>query len=295
MNFTKKAFSLCLMVGIMISVPNLMFSQTLGSITGKYTDSSGNTLGYSSVTLYDANKRMVTTAVTQADGVFTFSGLQSGTYYLQFSKSGAPDVWYGGGNGQTVTVSNSNVTVNFQYPQGLNIAGKYTDSNGSALGYNSVTLYDANRRMITTTVTKTDGTFTFSGLQSGTYYLQFSKSGAPDVWHGGGNGQAVSVGNSNVTVNFQYPASAGITGKYTDSNGSALGYNSVTLFDANKKMVTTTVTKTDGIFTFSGLQSGTFYLQFSKSGAPDVWYGGGNGQALTIGNSNVTANFQYPK
>ena len=159
----------------------------------------------SMVALYDSNRRMVTSTITGTDGSFTFSGLQPGTYFLQFSKSGAPDVWHGGGNGQSITVGNSNATVNFQYPQGLNITGRYTDSDGSNMRMSMVALYDSNRRMVTSTMTGTDGRFTFSGLQSGTYFLQFSKSGAPDVWHGGGNGQAVTVGNSNVTVNFRYP------------------------------------------------------------------------------------------
>ncbi|MCL2442750.1 MAG: carboxypeptidase regulatory-like domain-containing protein [Treponema sp.] len=182
-----------------------VFAQQLASITGRYTDSDGSNMRMAMVAIYDSNRRMVTSTMTGTDGRFTFSGLQAGNYFLQFSKSGAPDVWHGGGNGQAVTVGNANVTVNFQYPQGLNITGIYTDTNGSAMRMAMVALYDSNRRMVTSTMTGTDGRFTFSGLQAGNYFLQFSKSGAPDVWHGGGNGQAVTIGSANVTVNFQYP------------------------------------------------------------------------------------------
>ena len=83
------------------------------------------------------------------------------------------------------------------------ITGRYTDSNGSAMGTAMIALYDSNRRMITSTFSSSNGNFTFSGIQPGTYFLQFSKNGAPDVWHGGGNGQPITVGNSNVTINFQ--------------------------------------------------------------------------------------------
>ena len=182
-----------------------LFAQQLGGITGRYTDSDSSNMRMAMVTLLDSNRRVVTTAMTGTDGTFTFSGLQAGNYFLRFSKSGAPDVFYGGGDGQSVTVGNANVTINFQYPQGLNITGRYTDSDGSNMRMAMVTLLDSNRRVVTTAMTGTDGTFTFSGLQTGNYFLRFSKSGAPDVMHGGGNGQAIIVGNANVTVNFQYP------------------------------------------------------------------------------------------
>ncbi|MDR2731847.1 MAG: Mrp/NBP35 family ATP-binding protein, partial [Fibromonadaceae bacterium] len=42
-------------------------------------------------------------------------------------------------------VGKSTVTANFQDPQGQNITGKYTDSNGSALRTSSIILYNAQK------------------------------------------------------------------------------------------------------------------------------------------------------
>ena len=197
-------FKLLMIIVFLLNV-TIIFSQQLGGIIGRYTDSDGSNLTFESIVLMDSNRRMVTSTSSGSNGTFTFSGIQPGTYYLRFSKSGAPDVWHGGSNGTAITIGNSNVTVNFQYPQGLNITGRYTDSDSSNLTFESIVLMDSNRRMVTSTSSGSNGTFTFSGLQPGTYYLRFSKSGAPDVWYGGGSGTAITIGNSNITANFQYP------------------------------------------------------------------------------------------
>ena len=93
-----------------------VLAEAPSALSGTYLDSDGSPLSISAVSLFDSTGERLLTAVTNMKGVFEFSGLKAGDYLLKFTKSGAPDVWYGGDDKTPVTVGSGDVRVKFRYP-----------------------------------------------------------------------------------------------------------------------------------------------------------------------------------
>ncbi len=167
------------------------------------------------------------------------------------------------------------------------IEGRFADQDGSLLGYAQVHLYDSRLAPVRSMKTAVDGTFRFSGLQAGVYYLQFSMAGAPAVWYGGSSRTPITVTDSSVTVLFSYPQGPGISGIYLDRQELPLPNAQVYLYDSVQKQIDTVLSAGNGFFRFSGLQPGVYYLKCSRAGEPAVWYGGVNKEPVVVGNSSV--------
>ena len=199
-------FGLALLLLSGLPVVNVL-AEAPSALSGTYLDSDGSPLSISAVSLFDSTGERLLTSVTNMKGAFEFSGIKVGDYLLKFTKSGAPDVWYGGDDKSPVTVGKAGATVKFTYPKGLSLAGTYLDSDGSPLSISAVSLFDSTGERLLTAVTNMKGVFEFSGLKAGDYLLKFTKSGAPDVWYGGDDKTPVTVGKASSKVKFAYPKS----------------------------------------------------------------------------------------
>lgn len=184
------------------SVPVLALDgkKDTAGIEGTFTDHDGTLLGYVRVDLYDSRLTLVRSMKTAADGSFRFSGLQPGAYRLQFSMPGAPPAWYGGASRTPITVTDSMVSVDFSYPQGPGISGIYLDRKDQPLPFTQVFLYDSGQKQIDTVVSAGNGSFRFSGLRPGVYYLACMRDGEQTVWYGGASMEPIVVGSSGVSV-----------------------------------------------------------------------------------------------
>jgi len=146
---------------------------------------------------------VVTTAVTDADGAFSFLALPPGDYAMQFDVGGTflvPTVFQQGPNPAldsdvrrvgavlttdfvTLTGVESNLTIDagFYRPNGELGDFVWNDLNGNGIqdlgepGISGVTvsLLDAFDSLINTTTTAGNGSFSFPGLLTGQYALQF--------------------------------------------------------------------------------------------------------------------------
>ncbi|MCL2793632.1 MAG: carboxypeptidase-like regulatory domain-containing protein [Spirochaetaceae bacterium] len=106
------------------------YSQSFLAITGICTNYDGKVIpsGHFNVRLYNSQKVQIErTNVLSSDGEFSFFPLQPETYYLKFSKLGAPDVWYR--DGEPIILKDTDIHINFRYLQGYSITEKFTDSN----------------------------------------------------------------------------------------------------------------------------------------------------------------------
>jgi len=175
-------------------------AETTPGIEGSYSDPDNNPLGYARVSLYDASLAKVRSMITAADGFFRFAGLPSGSYYLEFSMPGAPSVWYGGADRSAIIVGDSSVIIAFSYPESSGIMGKYLGQDGEPLGVTQVSLYDSRKKRIELMLSAADGSFRFSGLRAGVYYLEFSRSEGQSSWYGGATMSAIIVGSTTVSV-----------------------------------------------------------------------------------------------
>ncbi len=271
----------------------------LSSISGtKFNDANGNGLldsgeaGVAGVTINLFNGDPTTTApiataVTDASGAFSFSDLPSATYaltetlpsgYRQTIPGGDGTLFITVAPGQTVT----NAVFGNQLASGAITGTKFDDANGNGVrdageeGLAGVTILAAAPvGGPLSTMTDASGNFSFTGLSAGTYELS---EVVPDGFHQtfpGAPGTVVVTlaGGQTATVLFgnQANAAAGtVTGlKFNDANGNGLrddgepGVAAVTinlLASAGGSLVASTTTASDGTFTFSGVNPGSYQV-----------------------------------
>src|SRR5208337_1256914 len=296
------------------------------SISGtKYTDLTGNGfssddtgLGGVTIDLYQgssASGSPFEAAVTAGNGTYGFSNLAPGTYFVQES---VPTGWTqtGGNSGYLVVVGagvgsgGTYANANFDDFQNASISGtKYTDMTGNGFssddtpqGGVTIDLYQGSSvsgSPFETAVTAGNGTYSFSGLTLGTYFVQET---VPSGWTqtGGNAGYLVVVGpgglgsgGTSTGDNFDNFQNASISGtKYTDLTGNGFssddtpqGGVTIDLYQGSSASGTpfeTAVTAGNGTYSFSGLTLGTYFVQES---VPSGWTqtGGNAGYLVVVG------------
>ena len=268
----------------------------------------GGDIAQSGVTvkLVDASGAVVATTTTDADGNYSFTGLNDGTYTVQVDKTGplasTEQTEDPSGNGDsrsqaiTFTRSDPDVTnVNFGYAEDYTVSGTvYYDKdrsetlNNGEPGFGGVTvnLLDEAGATVATTTTKADGTYSFAKLPAGKYTVKVEPSdllkkleqtedpdGTKD--HTSGVVQVNHDSPSVQNVNFGYATNYTIKGTiYRDADrsetledGEKL-YQGVTvdLLDASGNVVATTTTDAHGAYAFTNLEEGTYKVRVRKEG-----------------------------
>ena len=268
----------------------------------------GGDIAQSGVTvkLVDASGAVVATTTTDADGNYSFTGLNDGTYTVQVDKTGplasTEQTEDPSGNGDsrsqaiTFTRSDPDVTnVNFGYAEDYTVSGTvYYDKdrsetlNNGEPGFNGVTvkLLGEDGSVVATTTTQADGTYSFAKLPAGKYTVKVEPSDLlkkleqtedPDGTKDNTSG-VVQVGHDNPSVknvNFGYATNYTIKGTiYRDADrsetledGEKL-YQGVTvdLLDASGNVVATTTTDAHGAYAFTNLEEGTYKVRVRKEG-----------------------------
>ena len=258
------------------------------------------------VKLVDPSGNVVATTTTDADGNYSFTGLNDGTYTVQVDKTGplasTEQTEDPSGNGDsrsqaiTFTRSDPDVTnVNFGYAEDYTVSGTvYYDKdrsetlNNSEPGFDGITvkLLGEDGSVVATTTTKADGTYSFAKLPAGKYTVKVEPSDLlkkleqtedPDGTKDNTSG-VVQVSHDNPSVknvNFGYATNYTIKGTvYRDADrsetledGEKL-YQGVTvdLLDAAGNVVATTTTDAHGAYAFTNLEEGTYKVRVRKEG-----------------------------
>ena len=268
----------------------------------------GGDIAQSGVTvkLVDGSGAVVATTTTDADGNYSFTGLNDGTYTVQVDKTGplasTEQTEDPSGNGDsrsqaiTFTRSDPDVTnVNFGYAEDYTVSGTvYYDKdrsetlNNSEPGFDGITvkLLGEDGSVVATTTTKADGTYSFAKLPAGKYTVKVEPSDLlkkleqtedPDGTKDNTSG-VVQVNHDNPSVknvNFGYATNYTIKGTvYRDADrsetledGEKL-YQGVTvdLLDAAGNVVATTTTDAHGAYAFTNLEEGTYKVRVRKEG-----------------------------
>ena len=257
------------------------------------------------VNLLGKDGNVVGTTTTDKDGNYSFTGLNDGTYTVQVDKKGklADKEQTEDPSGKadsrsqaiTFTRPDPDVTnVNFGYTGLYTVSGTvYYDKdrseslNNSEPGFNGITvnLLDKDGKVIATTTTDKDGTYSFSKLPAGKYTVKVVKEGDltdleqtedPDATKDSTSG-VVQVNHDNPSVenvNFGYVANNTITGTvYRDDNrdktinGDEPGLErvSVQLLDEDGKVLQTLDTDADGNYAFQHLPDGKYTVKVVRS------------------------------
>lgn len=257
------------------------------------------------VELIGADGSVVATTKTDADGNYSFTGLDAGTYTVKVTKAGEiaeltqtedPDGTKDNASG-AITLNADNPVrenVNFGYIKKHAISGNvYLDQNRDKtkntgdidLSGVTVKLLDKDGNVVGTTTTDKDGNYSFTGLNDGTYTVQVDKTGPladkeqteDPSGKTDSRSQAITFTRTDpdvTNVNFGYAEDYTISGTvYKDKdrseslNNSEPGFDGITvnLLGEDGQVVATTTTKADGTYSFSKLPAGKYTVKVEPS------------------------------
>ncbi len=254
------------------------------------------------VTLLDTNGNVVAVTETGPNGLYLFGGLDDGDYIVRIDSSTLPDgvsntVDPDGGtaNESNVTISghNTDLDQDFGYEplnpntiggtiwEDRNADGTYASGTETNMFEGvTVSLLDADGTVIVTTVTDSDGNYSFTGLPDGTYTVDVTDNDnvLGGYWHSDGpndgsdnNSQddpytvSVSGGQTDTTGDFGYFIDGAALGNWVwhDNDDNSIqsagdtGISNVLLtLEISYGAVTTTVvtvTDTSGYYSFGNL------------------------------------------
>ncbi len=273
----------------------------------KMKDTGDIDLSGVTVNLLGKDGNVVATTTTDANGNYSFTGLNDGTYTVQVDKTGSladkeqteDPSGKADSRSQAITFTRTDpdvINVNFGYADDYSIHGLvYRDGDrnethgATEKGYanQTVELRDKDGKVVATTTTDANGAYSFEKLPAGDYTVKVVKDGAltdldqtedPDSTKDSTSG-VISLGNDHRTetdVNFGYIANNSINGTiYRDGDrdgkkGDTEGrYSGVTvqLLDKDGKVIGTTTTDKDGKYSFEHLPDGTYSVKVVKDGA----------------------------
>ena len=259
------------------------------------------------VELLGADGSVVATTKTDADGNYSFTGLDAGTYTVKVTKAGDiaeltqtedPDGTKDNASG-AITLNADNPVrenVNFGYIKKHAISGNvYLDQNRDKtkntgdidLSGVTVKLLDKDGNVVGTTTTDKDGNYSFTGLNDGTYTVQVDKTGPladkeqteDPSGKADSRSQAITFTRTDpdvTNVNFGYADDYSIHGLvYRDGDrnethgATEKGYanQTVELRDKDGKVVATTTTDANGAYSFEKLPAGDYTVKVVKDGA----------------------------
>lgn len=259
------------------------------------------------VELLGADGSVVATTKTDADGNYSFTGLDAETYTVKVTKAGDiaeltqtedPDGTKDNASG-AITLNADNPVrenVNFGYIKKHAISGNvYLDQNRDKtkntgdidLSGVTVKLLDKDGNVVGTTTTDKDGNYSFTGLNDGTYTVQVDKTGPladkeqteDPSGKADSRSQAITFTRTDpdvTNVNFGYADDYSIHGLvYRDGDrnethgATEKGYanQTVELRDKDGKVVATTTTDANGAYSFEKLPAGDYTVKVVKDGA----------------------------
>ncbi|HEB2287680.1 TPA: carboxypeptidase regulatory-like domain-containing protein, partial [Staphylococcus aureus] len=257
------------------------------------------------VTLKDENGNVLKTVTTDADGKYKFTDLDNGNYKVEFTtpEGYTPTSTNTGGND---TVDSNGLTTtgvingadNMTLDSGFYKTPKYNlgnyvwedtnkdgkqDSSEKGISGVTVTLKNENGEVLQTTKTDKDGKYQFTGLENGTYKVEFeTPSGYTPTQVGSGTDEGIdSNGTSttgvikdkdNDTIDSGFYKPTYNLGDYvwedTNKNGvqdkdeKGISGVTVTLKDENDKVLKTVTTDENGKYQFTDLNNGTYKVEF---------------------------------
>ncbi|EFA79376.1 hypothetical protein PPL_07794 [Heterostelium album PN500] len=278
----------------------------------KVKDSNDQAIPEITVTLSDRNGNVLQTIKTDKDGKYEFKDLPGSDYCIEIKTPEGSTFTTDGGNKQCFKLNSDQTSTDFGIkPTKYGITGTLfedTDKNNKMelddkkLGGIEVQLLDKDGKVLQTTTTKDDGTYSFNDLPTGKYSVSVPKIPEGTKWMSGSsdskfvdskvdvdlspdNPQLVNNILPNINGGVTPPESTkyGITGTFfedTDKNNKMelddkkLGGIEVQLLDKDGKVLQTTTTKDDGTYSFNDLPTGKYTVSVPKIPEGTKWMSG---------------------
>ncbi|PFG06479.1 carboxypeptidase regulatory-like domain-containing protein [Bacillus sp. es.034] len=226
-----------------------------GGITGTVVDSPGGTpIPGASVNIVNSSGNLITTVLTDSNGLFIVDGLAPDNYTLNVFAANFQNGTVGAlvSSGQTTPVT---VTL---LPNPGRITGTVTPVASNTL----IQLRDVNNILIDSVVANQDGTFSFNNLTPGTYTVSAS---APN-YSTAQAGVSVLAGQTSSLDLTLSPNPGSVSGFVTDNLGNEIGNATVQVFDQNNILIGTGFTDASGHYIIGNLPSGSFTVVVKAPG-----------------------------
>ena len=260
-------------------------------ITGTVTSAGGSPLWSIKVDVYDSGGAFVDSDWTDEFGRFAIHRLPAATYYVLANENWDSE-WiaqlYNGidclqacdpTTGDPVVTAVGGVTdISFSLNPYGRILGTVTDAaTGLPVASARVKLYDSQGNQIYTSWTRSDGTYHFVGLDTGTYRAVAEDDAYFDELYdnipceGGcnvnlGTPIGVIVGTDTTGIDFALNIRGSISGQVTDAlTGGPLGSAYVSVYDSQGTRIKSSWTSS-GFFSVVGLPAGTYFVATQSTG-----------------------------
>lgn len=259
-----------------------------GHITGHITDATTRTTPVDPTSIelrvYDTSGNYLRTGYVDGTGYYDVTGLNTGSYLVQFSDDSGYylDQWWDHAQTQAaaapvaVTAGQTTPNIDAAMSNGGSISGHVTESSGQPLGDICVNVFSPTDTYNSVGYGCTDisGTYHVTGLATGTYLVEFVPLAGPYLpqWANGKSDAAsadfvqVTIGNDTGGVDATLAHGATISGTVTDAvTHAALPDVCVDVVAAGEDYphVPSTCTDDQGHYETVGLPVGTYTVQFS--------------------------------
>jgi hypothetical protein len=253
------------------------------NITGKVTNSASTGLSGIEVQLYDNSGNFITATSTASDGTYTFAGqaLAAGTYKVGFTDFSGTYLAQFYNNKPTLAsatpitlaASATAANINAKLITGGIITGTVTNSSSTAQANIDVSLFDSSGNFVDSTQTASNGTYSFGGLQTGSYrvgfedenqvYLSQFYNDKPTL--ASATPISVTAGSTASNINAKLITGGKITGTVTNSSSTGLANIDVEVFSSSGAVVGEVFTASDGTYTVGGLATGGYRVDFNPT------------------------------
>jgi hypothetical protein len=264
---------------------------TGGSISGTVTDAAGG-LPIKSIYVYATNGSNSWNDYTLDNGTYIMSGLSTGSYKVKFASSSSDQnyilEWYDNKADQAsatplaVTAGSPLSGIDAQLAAGGSITGRVTDeTNSCPIPDMEVDVYDLNNHYMGATRTDDNGTYSVSGLPTGSYKVFFSPYELNYVpeWYDDqpsfytANPVSVTAGATTTGIDAALAAGGVIAGRVTEeATGNPIQNIYVYVHDLTGNGVNGEYTDDNGTYTVMGLLTRTYTVEFDTSNA-NINYG----------------------
>jgi hypothetical protein len=262
-----------------------------GQVAGTVTDANGPAQNVE-VAAYDGSGNQVNAACTAADGTYTITDLPAGSYSIGFDTAGdgqCPTTNYlgqywdatstrSGANPVAVTPGATTMGVDATMLPAGQITGTVSDANGPLQSI-EVDAYDGSGNRVGFPVcTTADGTYTVSGLATGSYAVGFNTGSRqcgnlnylPQYYSdatalASATSVPVTAGSATHSIDAIMLHAGQISGTVTDANGPLQDIE-VDAYDTSNNLLEEVCTAADGTYTLTRLTSGSYHVGFNTSG-----------------------------
>ena len=268
----------------------LVNEKVVGNINVVKVDEEDNLLSNAEFTLYDLEGKVVQTAVTNKNGLATFTDIIYGEYEVKESK--APE-------GYNISNEALKVSVNGNEKGLVYEAGKITDTqikgsikirktdqDGNKVVGAEFTLYNKDNEAISTEVTDKYGTALFKDIVYGDYYIKETKT--PEGYIRTEEKLEVSIKENGYECLYEVKNTrikGTIEIKKVDENGNPLKGAEFTLYDKGGNEISKAISDENGIARFETIDYGTYVLKETKS--PEGYNKDDTAFELVVDSSNI--------